>query len=198
MIRFFDFIFSLLGLLILLPFFIIISIIIVIEDPKAGPFYKQKRVGKNGVDFKLYKFRSMYKDSDKGSLITIGGRDPRVTKVGYFIRKFKIDELPQLWNVLIGDMSLVGPRPEVRKYVDLYTPEQMKVLSVKPGITDYASIEYINENEILSKAEDPDKAYVEEVLPEKIKYNMIYINNKSLKEYFKIIFLTIKGIFSKK
>ena len=128
--------------------------------------------------------------SDAKGLITVGGRDPRITRSGYFIRKYKIDELPQLWNVLKGDMSLVGPRPEVEKYVNLYTPEQRKVLSVRPGITDYASIEYVDENEILSKSDDPDKTYIEEIMPDKIRYNMKYINNRSIAEYFKIIFLT--------
>lgn len=129
--------------------------------------------------------------ADKNGLITVGGKDPRITNVGYFIRKYKLDELPQLFNVLRGDMSLVGPRPEVRKYVDLYTEEQKKVLTVCPGITDYASIEYVDENTILGKADDPDKAYVEQIIPDKILYNMKYINNRSIKEYFKVIFLTL-------
>ena len=133
--------------------------------------------------------------ADKKGLITVGGRDPRITYSGYFIRKYKIDELPQLLNVLKGDMSIVGPRPEVRKYVDLYTDEQRLVLSIKPGITDYASIEYIDENEILGKSSDPEKTYIEDIMPEKIKYNMKYINNKTLFEYFKIIFLTGLKIF---
>ena len=132
--------------------------------------------------------------ADKQGLITVGGRDPRITRIGYFMRKYKLDELPQLFNVLKGDMSLVGPRPEVRKYVDLYTEEQRKVLSVRPGITDYASIEYVDENMILGQADDADKAYVELIMPDKIRYNMKYINNRSLKEYFKIIFLTFWSI----
>ena len=136
----------------------------------------------------------MRTDADKHGLITVGGRDPRITRIGYYIRKYKIDELPQLWNVLMGDMSLVGPRPEVQKYVDLYTEEQRKVLSVRPGITDYASIEYVDENILLAKSDDPDKTYIEVVMPAKIKLNMKYINNKSLKEYFKIIFLTLAKI----
>ena len=193
MIRFFDFILSLVGLVVLAPIFIVLAIWIKI-DSKGPVFYKQVRVGRNGIDFGLFKFRSMVVDADKKGLITVGGRDPRITRSGYFIRKYKLDELPQLINVLVGDMSLVGPRPEVRKYVDLYTDEQQKVLSVKPGITDYASIEYMDENEILGKSRDPEKTYIEEIMPEKIKYNMKYISNKSLFEYFKIILLTVLKI----
>ena len=161
---------------------------------RGGGFYRQVRVGKDGKDFKLLKFRSMRVDADKGSLITVGGHDPRITKIGYFIRKFKIDELPQLFNVLKGDMSLVGPRPEVRKYVDLYTDEQKKVLTVRPGITDYASIEYVDENEILGNVENPDEVYVSQILPAKINLNMKYIETPTIKEYFKIIFLTVGKI----
>jgi putative undecaprenyl-phosphate galactose phosphotransferase len=192
-IRFFDFILSLVGLVVLAPIFIVLAIWIKI-DSKGPVFYKQVRVGQNGIDFNLFKFRSMVVDADKKGLITVGGRDPRITRSGYFIRKYKLDELPQLINVLLGDMSLVGPRPEVRKYVDLYTDEQQKVLSVKPGITDYASIEYMDENEILGKSNDPEKTYIEEIMPEKIKYNMKYIQNKNVSEYFKIIFLTLLKI----
>ena len=193
MIRFFDFILSLVGLVVLAPIFIVLAIWIKIDS--TGPvFYKQVRVGQNGIDFGLFKFRSMVVDADKKGLITVGGRDPRITRSGYFIRKYKLDELPQLINVLVGDMSLVGPRPEVRKYVELYTDEQQKVLSVKPGITDYASIEYMDENEILGKSNDPEKTYIEEIMPEKIKYNMKYIQNKNLFEYFKIILLTVLKI----
>ena len=193
MIRFFDFILSLVGLVVLAPIFIVLAIWIKI-DSKGPVFYKQVRVGQNGINFGLFKFRSMVVDADKKGLITVGGRDPRITRSGYFIRKYKLDELPQLINVLVGDMSLVGPRPEVRKYVNLYTDEQQKVLSVKPGITDYASIEYMDENEILGKSSDPEKTYIEDIMPEKIKYNMKYINNKNLFEYFKIIFLTVLKI----
>ncbi len=193
MIRFFDIVFSGLGLIILSPLFLILYILIRMES-KGGGFYAQERIGKEGKPFKLYKFRSMRKDADKGSLITIGGKDPRITRTGYFIRKYKLDELPQLWNVFVGDMSLVGPRPEVEKYTRLYTEEQRKVLSVKPGITDWASIEYVDENEIIGKAEDPDKAYIEQIMPDKIRYNMKYIENKSVKEYFKIIFTTFWSI----
>lgn len=193
MIRFFDFIFSLMGIVVLMPVFIILYIAIRLESPGGG-IYKQKRVGRYGKDFYLYKFRSMRTGADKQGLITVGGRDPRITRIGYFIRKYKLDELPQLFNVLKGDMSLVGPRPEVRKYVDLYTEEQKKVLSVRPGITDYASIEYVDENVILGASEDPDKTYIEEIMPDKIRYNMKYINNRSVVEYFKVIFLTIMSI----
>lgn len=193
MIRFFDIIFSGIGLILLSPLFIVLYILIRLES-KGGGFYSQQRIGKDGIPFNLYKFRSMRKDADKKGLITVGGHDPRITKIGYFIRKYKLDELPQLFNVLKGDMSLVGPRPEVEKYTKLYTPEQRKVLSVVPGITDWASIEYVDENVILGKAEDPDKAYIEQVMPDKIKYNMKYINNRSVGEYFKIIFTTFYRI----
>lgn len=193
MIRFCDIVFSLLGLLLLSPLFLFVALWIVLDNP--GPvFYCQQRVGKDGKDFGLLKFRSMRMGADKMSLITIGDRDPRVTRAGYYIRKCKLDELPQLWNVLIGDMSLVGPRPEVRRYVDLYTPEQRKVLSVRPGITDYASIEYIDENRLLAQSSDPDKTYIEEIMPAKIALNMRYIEHKTLGEYAKIILLTIRKL----
>ena len=193
MIRFCDIVFSAIGLLLLSPLFLLVYILIRCES-KGGGFYCQQRVGKDGRMFGLYKFRSMRTGSDKKGLITVGGHDSRITRMGYFIRKYKIDELPQLWNVLKGDMSLVGPRPEVKKYVDLYTEEQRRVLSVRPGITDYASIEYVDENEILGKAEDPDRVYVEEIMPAKIKLNMRYIENRNLNEYFKIIGLTLINI----
>lgn len=195
MIRILDILFSVLGLLLLSPVLLIVWILIVMES-KGGGFYTQERIGKNGVPFKLYKFRTMRPDSDKGSLITVGGHDPRITRTGFYLRKYKLDELPQLWNVLRGDMSFVGPRPEVRKYVDMYTPEQRVVLSVRPGITDYASIEYADENELLGQSDDPERTYVEQIVPEKIRYNMKYINNNTLGEYFKIIFLTLKKIIS--
>ena len=193
MIRFFDIFFSFLGILLLSPVFLLLYISICLES-RGGGFYRQLRVWRYGKDFYVYKFRSMRVGADKQGLITVGGRDPRITRIGYFIRKYKLDELPQLFNVLKGDMSLVGPRPEVRKYVDLYTEEQRKVLSVRPGITDYASIEYVDENTILGQADDADKAYVELIMPDKIRYNMKYINNRFLKEYFKIIFLTFWSI----
>ena len=193
MIRLCDILFSLIGILLLLPLWLVVSLWIVLDDP--GPvFYRQQRVGKDGKDFYLLKFRSMRIGADKMSLITIGERDPRVTRAGYYLRKYKLDELPQLWNVFTGDMSLVGPRPEVRRYVDTYTDEQWRVLSVRPGITDYASIEYIDENAILASAEDPDKTYIEQIIPAKIALNMRYINHRTLGEYFKIILLTFVNI----
>ncbi|MBQ4222667.1 MAG: sugar transferase [Prevotella sp.] len=193
MTRFFDILLSVIGLLLFSPLLILIYIII--RCGSRGPgFYKQNRIGKGGVPFRLIKFRTMRIGSDKGRLITVGGRDTRITKVGYYLRKYKLDELPQLWNVLKGDMSLVGPRPEVEKYVRLYTPEQLVVLNIRPGITDYASIAFSNENEILGKAENPERMYIEEIMPQKINYNLKYINNPSLKEYFKIILLTFSKI----
>ena len=177
----------------LFPVFLLLYIVIRVES-SGGGFYRQLRVGRYGKDFYVYKFRSMRAGSDKKGLITVGGRDPRITRTGYLIRKYKLDELPQLFNVLKGDMSLVGPRPEVRKYVNLYTEEQKRVLSVCPGITDYASIEYVDENTILGQADDPDRVYVELILPDKIRYNMKYINHRTISEYFKIIFLTFWSI----
>lgn len=193
MIRFFDIIFSIIGLVILSPIFIVLYLLIRIES-KGGGFYSQERIGKNGKPFKLYKFRSMRIGSDKKGLITIGKKDNRITKTGFILRKYKLDELPQLWNVFIGDMSLVGPRPEVKKYTDLYTEEQKQVLQVRPGITDWASIKYVDENKILGESEDPDEAYVNLIMPNKIKLNMVYIQHQTLGEYFKIIFTTFKEI----
>ena len=190
MTRFLDLLFSFLGLIVLSPFFLVAALLIML-DSRGGVFYSQTRVGKNGKDFRLYKFRTMASGSDKKGLITVGAKDARV---GYFLRKYKLDELPQLINVLKGEMSLVGPRPEVRKYVEMYTPEQRRVLSVRPGITDYASIEYVDENRILGEAENPDKAYIEKIMPDKIRYNMRYIEHKGVREYFKIIFLTFWSI----
>ena len=193
MIRFFDIIFSIIGLVILSPIFIVLYLLIRIES-KGGGFYSQERKNKNGKPFKLYKFRSMRIGSDKKGLITIGEKDNRITKTGFILRKYKLDELPQLWNVFIGDMSLVGPRPEVKKYTDLYTEEQKQVLQVRPGITDWASIKYVDENKILGESEDPDEAYVNLIMPNKIKLNMVYIQHQTLGEYFKIIFTTFKEI----
>ena len=193
MIRFCDIVLSCLGLLLLSPLFVVVAVWIVIDNP--GPiFYRQMRVGKDGKDFGLLKFRSMRVGADKSSLITIGEHDSRITRAGYYIRKYKLDELPQLWNVLVGDMSLVGPRPEVRKYVDLYTPEQMKVLSVRPGLTDYASIRYVNENALLAASDDPEQTYIHEIMPDKLALNLKYIQEQSLWVDLKIILKTFAAI----
>ena len=163
---------------------------------KGGVFYVQQRVGKDGKTFGLLKFRTMRPDSDKSGKLTVGMRDPRITRVGYFLRKFKLDEFPQFVNVLAGQMSIVGPRPEVEEYVKYYTDEQRKILSVKPGITDYASIEYFNENELLGKSDDPQKTYIEEIMPAKLKLNENYVKNPSLGTDLKIMWLTFKKIIS--
>lgn len=187
--RLFDVIASGCGLLVLSPILIIVAIWIKLDS--EGPvFYRQVRVGRYNKDFRIFKFRSMRIGSDKGSLVTIGGRDPRITRSGYFIRKFKIDELPQLFNVFIGDMSLVGPRPEVRHYVDYWTSEQMRVLDVRPGITDPASIRFRNENELLAKAEDPEKYYIDVIMQEKIKLYLEYVDNVSFWYDIRLIFRT--------
>jgi len=192
--RLFDIICSFTGFMILLPVFLLVSLLIVL-DSRGGIFYRQVRVGKDNKDFHLLKFRSMRTGADKKGLLTVGGRDSRITRMGYYLRKYKIDELPQLLNVLKGDMSLVGPRPEVRKYVDLYTAEQKKVLEVRPGITDYASIEFVNENDILAKSSNPEQTYIHEIMPAKLKLNEKYIKEKSLKTDFVIILNTFRKIF---
>lgn len=192
--RIFDIISSILGLILFSPFLIIISILILI-DSKGGIFFKQQRVGKNNIDFSLLKFRTMKVDSEKQGQLTISNKDSRITKVGSFLRKYKLDEIPQLINVLKGEMSVVGPRPEVRKYVNLYTPEQLKVLTVKPGLTDLASLKYINENEILSKSSTPEKTYIEEIMQEKLKLNMEYIAKNNLWFDIQLIFKTIGKLF---
>lgn len=187
--RLFDIIASGLGLLILSPLFVVLAIWIKFDS--EGPvFFRQVRVGRYNKDFRIFKFRSMRIGSDKGSLVTIGGRDPRVTRSGYFIRKFKLDELPQLINVFIGDMSLVGPRPEVRHYVNYWTEEQMHVLDVRPGITDPASIKFRNENELLEKAQDPEKYYIDVIMQEKIKLYLEYVKEHSFRYDIKLIFKT--------
>lgn len=195
--RLFDILASGCGLLVLSPIFIIVAIWIKLDSP--GPvFYRQIRVGRHNKDFRIFKFRSMRVGSDKGSLVTIGGRDPRVTRSGYFIRKFKIDELPQLINVFTGDMSLVGPRPEVRHYVNYWTPDQMRVLDVRPGITDPASIRFRNENELLEKAQDPERYYIDVIMQEKIKLYLEYVEKSSFWYDIKLIFQTFKVIITER
>ena len=194
--RLFDIIASGLGLIVLSPLFAVLAVWIKADSP--GPvFYRQTRVGRGNRDFRLYKFRSMRPDSDKLGLITVGGHDPRVTRSGYYIRKYKLDEFPQLINVFVGDMSLVGPRPEVRKYVDMYTPEQMRVLTVRPGITSLASIRYRNENDILAAAADPDRCYIEQVMPDKLAIDLEYVNRATFWNDIKLIFSTFREIIVK-
>ena len=193
MTRIFDILLATLGLVILSPLLIFVYVAIVLES-RGGGFYRQERTGRYGKPFRLIKFRSMYVNADKHGLITVGGHDNRITRVGYYIRKYKIDELPQLINVVKGDMSIVGPRPEVKKYTDLYTEEQRKILDIRPGITDYASIKYVDENEILGTSDSPERTYIEHIMPDKIELNMIYISQNGIKEYFKIIFLTLTNI----
>lgn len=188
--RILDFVMAFFAIIILLPLFLLISIAILI-DSKGNVFYVQQRVGKNNKNFKLFKFRTMRAHADKAGLLTIGDHDNRITKIGYLLRKSKLDELPQLLNILFGQMSFVGPRPEVRYYVNYYTPEQMKVLSVLPGLTDWASLMYIDENEILRQAEDHEKAYIETIMPAKLALNFKYINEMSFVCDMKIIFKTL-------
>ena len=191
--RIFDVVFAMLCLVLFSPLLILIAILIKL-DSKGPVIFKQIRVGRNMKDFHLAKFRTMYVTQGNSSLLTIGNRDNRITRIGYWLRKYKLDELPQLLNVLKGQMSFVGPRPEVRKYVNLYNEEQRYVLSVKPGITDWASVEFCNENELLKHAEDPETYYIERIIPAKIKQNMRYINHNDILTDFKIIWLTINRI----
>lgn len=191
--RLFDIFSSAIVLVLLSPLLILLALAITI-DSKGGVFYKQERIGKNGKAFMLYKFRSMRTGADRKGLITVGSNDDRTTKVGRFIRKYKLDELPQLINILKNDMSVVGPRPEVEKYVRLYTAEQRKVLSAKPGLTDLASLAYINENEILGKAAHPEKTYVEQIMPAKLRLNLEYIEKQSFWFDLKIIAKTVLRI----
>ncbi len=193
--RLFDIVASALGLILLSPLFLILAIWIKL-DSKGPVFYRQVRVGRHNKDFRIFKFRTMRLGADSGSLVTIGGKDPRITRSGYFIRKFKLDELPQLINVLVGDMSLVGPRPEVRHYVDYWTPEQMHVLDVRPGITDTASIKFRNENELMEKADDPEKYYIEVIMQQKLKLYLEYVDHHSFWGDIALIFKTIWTILA--
>ena len=193
--RLFDIVASGCGLLVLSPVFLVVAIWIKL-DSRGPVFYRQVRVGYKNKEFRIFKFRSMRIGSDKGSLVTIGGRDPRITRSGYFIRKYKLDELPQLINVFVGDMSLVGPRPEVRHYVDYWTPEQMHVLDVRPGITAPASIKFRNENELMGQAENPEDYYINVIMQEKIKLYLEYVENASFMYDLMLIFKTFKVIIS--
>jgi lipopolysaccharide/colanic/teichoic acid biosynthesis glycosyltransferase len=193
--RLFDLFSASFILLLFCPFFVFVALLIVIES-KGGVFYRQVRVGRNEEEFLLFKFRTMATGSDKKGLITVGARDSRITKVGYYLRRYKIDEFPQLLNIIKNDMSVVGPRPEVPKYVTLYSLQQKKVLQVKPGLTDLASLAFIDENTILGKAEDPEKVYINEIMPEKLRMNLNYIENQSFIGDLKIIQKTVFKIFS--
>lgn len=192
--RTFDILFSSIGLLMLLPVFVVMAVWIK-ADSEGPVFYRQVRVGMHGKLFRIFKFRSMRLGSDKASQITIGERDSRITRSGIIIRKYKLDELPQLINVFTGDMSFVGPRPEVPKYVDLYTEAQRHVLDVRPGITDMASIKYINENELLGKANNPEDYYIHTIMPDKLSINLEYVKNNSFMDDVTIIFKTLSKIF---
>ncbi len=194
--RIFDIVSAGFGIVIISPILLIVSLAIVLSS-KGGIFYRQRRVGLDGKVFNILKFRTMYTGSDKKGLLTVGDHDPRVTPIGFYLRKYKLDELPQLFNVFIGDMSMVGPRPEVSKYVEMYSKADRIVLSIKPGITDYASIYFRNENEILKASSNPEKKYIEEVMPRKLELNKKYILEKGIITDLKIIFLTFRSIFNK-
>jgi lipopolysaccharide/colanic/teichoic acid biosynthesis glycosyltransferase len=194
--RLFDLVFASLILILFLPFGLIICILILISS-KGGVFYCQERIGLNGKPFYILKFRSMRVNADLSGKLTVGMRDPRITKVGYYLRKYKLDEFPQFINVLKGEMSIVGPRPEVIEYVQLYTEEQLKILNVKPGITDYASLHYFKENELLALSTDPKQTYINEIMPSKLNLNFTYIKNRSSLKDVKIILLTFGKIFRK-
>lgn len=191
--RLLDIIGAATGIFLLLPLFVIIAVLIA-ADSKGSVFFKQKRVGLNMIDFHLLKFRTMYTNVTCSSLLTIGNRDNRITRVGYWLRKYKLDELPQLINVFRGDMSLVGPRPEVRKYVNLYDDQQRYVLSIKPGITDWASVQFFNESELLEKADDPENYYIQNIIPIKISQNLKYVMKHDIFTDLKIIWLTLSKI----
>jgi lipopolysaccharide/colanic/teichoic acid biosynthesis glycosyltransferase len=193
--RLLDLTISIIVTIFISPLLLLLALIIKVDS--TGPvFYLQERIGKNRVPFRIFKFRTMYVNADKQGLLTVGERDARITRVGVLLRKYKLDELPQLFNVMVGNMSLVGPRPEVRKYVDLYSEEQLKVLRVKPGITDYASIEYANENQLLGNVSNPEEVYVNEIMPAKLLLNLKYIEEQSLMTDLMILFKTLRKIVS--
>lgn len=192
--RAFDICFSAVLLVLLCPLLLVFALAVALTSP-GGAFFRQVRVGRGGLEFKLLKFRSMRPGSEAKGQLTIGGRDPRITGVGYFLRKTKLDELPQLWNVLMGDMSVVGPRPEVPKYVALYTAEQRAVLSVRPGITGMASLHYIDENELLARAADPEQAYINEVMPAKLALDLRYVREGGFLLDLRIILATVGKVF---
>lgn len=192
--RAFDIVFSGVALILLSPMLMVLGLAVALSSP-GGAFFLQIRVGRAGKEFRLVKFRTMRPGSEAQSQITIGGRDPRITGIGYFLRKSKLDELPQLINVLLGHMSIVGPRPEVPKYVALYSPEQREILNVRPGITSAASIVYMDENEVLVRSADPHRTYVEEVMPAKLALDLDYVHEHSFLLDLRIILRTFLGLF---
>ena len=191
--RVFDIAFSVLGLILMLPVFLCIAIWIKLTS-KGPVLFLQGRVGVDEQDFILYKFRTMHNNADKKGPLTVGRSDSRITGAGAVLRRYKLDELPQLWNVLKGEMSLVGPRPELRKYVALYTMQQKETLKIKPGITDTASIQFSNESEILAGVAEPEQFYIQHILPVKLELNKNYIVHKSPSLYFKIILNTLYSV----
>tara|TARA_R110002049_G_scaffold74325_2_gene191770 strand:+ start:12808 stop:13401 length:594 start_codon:yes stop_codon:yes gene_type:complete len=194
--RIFDVVFSVIGLVLLAPLLILIALIIKI-DSKGPVLFIQGRVGKNNKDFKIFKFRTMRIQSQKKGLLTLGNNDSRITKVGYLLRRYKIDEFPQLINILIGDMSFVGPRPELRYYVNFYNEDDMKIFTVRPGITGLASLKYRNEVELLKAAEDPENYFINTIIPDKLKFNKEYIKKQSFAFDLKLIFITIIKVIAK-
>ncbi len=193
--RAFDIAFAAVLLVFLSPLLLAFALAVALTS-SGGAFFRQVRVGRGGSEFRLLKFRTMRPGSEAKGQLTIGGRDPRVTAVGYWLRKTKLDELPQLWNVLVGDMSVVGPRPEVPRYVALYTPEQRRVLDVRPGITGMASIDYIDENEILARSSDPERTYIEEILPAKLALDLRYVQERSLALDLRILLITVRRVLT--
>ena len=188
--RSFDVVFSILGLITLSPILLVISLLIKL-DSKGPILFMQGRVGKDNVDFDIYKFRTMRVQSDKKGLLTLGNNDARITKIGYFLRRYKIDEFPQLINIIKGDMSFVGPRPELRYYVNFYNENDMSIFKVRPGITGLASLKYRNEVELLKAAKDPEKFFIETIIPDKLRFNKTYIKKQSFFFDLKLIGLTI-------
>ncbi len=189
--RLFDILFSLLFLSLFLPFALPIALLIFLED-KGPIFYKQERIGQFGKPFYLLKFRSMRMNADQLGKLTVGMKDPRISRIGYFIRKYKLDEFPQFINVLKGDMSIIGPRPEVKEYVDLYTTEQQQILNVKPGITDYASLAYFDEARLLGESDNPRETYIQEIMPAKLELNKKYLANPTFTHDLKLMWMTFK------
>lgn len=194
--RIFDILFSASVLLLLFPILLFIGVLIIIES-KGGMFFSQKRIGKKETPFQILKFRTMFLDAEKKGQITVGERDPRITKVGYFLRKYKLDELPQFWNVLIGEMSIVGPRPEVPYFVNFYNQDQRQVFEVRPGITDYASLKYFDEDKLLGESNNPEQTYIQEIMPTKLALNLAYVKNHNLRTDLSIIRKTAWKIFKK-